>query len=42
MPIKNHPISQQMNFKSLKEQYKTRDREIENADKQLSAILTEY
>ena len=33
MPLKSHPISDSLKFQNVDEQGKTRDREIENADK---------
>ena len=42
VPIKSHPISDSLKYQNTDEQGKTRDREIENADKQLSALCKEY
>jgi hypothetical protein len=40
--IKQHPISESMKYNSTEDQLKTRDKEIENAEKQLATILREY
>jgi len=42
VPIKTHPISDMMRQPPSEEQLKTREKEVENADKQLAALLSEY
>ena len=42
VPVKQHPISESMKFLPTDDQLKTRTREIENAEKQLSSIMKEY
>jgi hypothetical protein len=42
MPLKFYPVSEQLKYHSAEEMQKTRDREVENADKQLANLLFEY
>ena len=42
VPIKSHPISDMQKFQQPEEQIKIRDKELENADKQLTAVIQEY
>ncbi len=41
-PVKSHPISDALKYKPVEEQLRTRDREIENAEKALANVLLEY